>query len=197
MNLVLGLLVTGLSGALVWSGISDPEGGTWAGLGRLLRGETQPDKANAASFTATVAAFTSAGASGSGGRGGGTTASPTPAPSTSTGPRTPYALGPVKPHVARAANEIGPMFGITSVGGYRAQGIDPNGHPAGLALDFMVSDARGSALAAYALAKRRRLRVSYVIWRQRINTGAGWKSMADRGSATANHMDHVHVNFTA
>lgn len=203
----MGLFVLGASSALVWSGITDPEGGTWAGLGRLMRGETAPDKAGA-TFGATVAALTSSGGgSGGGGRGGGTTSTPTPtpspptpAPSSTSGnvPKSPYSgLGAVKPHVAKAANEMGPMFGITSALGFRADAIDPNGHPAGLAVDFMVSDARGSALSAYALANRKRLRVGYVIWRQRINSGdgRGWRAMADRGSPTANHMDHVHVNF--
>jgi hypothetical protein len=34
-----------------------------------------------------------------------------------------------------------------------------------------------------------------VIWNQRINTGSGWESMEDRGGATANHEDHVHISF--
>jgi hypothetical protein len=39
--------------------------------------------------------------------------------------------------------------------------------------------------------------VEYVIWQQRIITSptGAWKPMADRGSVTANHMDHVHVNY--
>ena len=41
------------------------------------------------------------------------------------------------------------------------------------------------------------LGISQVIWRQHIWTvqmaGSGWRSMDDRGSPTANHMDHVHV----
>jgi hypothetical protein len=41
------------------------------------------------------------------------------------------------------------------------------------------------------------LGVEYVIWEQRILTSptGAWKAMADRGSATANHMDHPHVNY--
>jgi hypothetical protein len=34
-----------------------------------------------------------------------------------------------------------------------------------------------------------------VIWRQRINSGTGWRAMEDRGSITQNHYDHVHVSF--
>lgn len=112
-----------------------------------------------------------------------------------------YSLGPVKPWVKAAADELGPKFGITSVGGYRAEGSrDPEGHPSGLALDFMVSDkARGTALAEYARANARRLGVKYVIWRRRIwsveRNAEGWRLMEDRGSPTQNHYDHVHVSF--
>ncbi|WP_278258202.1 hypothetical protein [Nocardioides convexus] len=47
------------------------------------------------------------------------------------------------------------MFDIKTVGGYRASATDPNGHPAGLAADFMVplnaaGRAQGDRLAAYA-----------------------------------------------
>jgi hypothetical protein len=113
-----------------------------------------------------------------------------------------YNLGPVKPWVQAAANELGGKFGISSIGGYRASAKDQNGHPAGRALDLMVSDVkRGTALAEYARANARRLGVEYVIWRQRIwsvaRNGEGWRPMEDRGSPTQNHMDHVHVNFNA
>ena len=68
-------------------------------------------------------------------------------------------------------------------------------HPKGRALDFMVDRATGDQLAACALRNREELGVSYVIWRQRIDTGSGFRPMADRGSPTANHFDHVHVSF--
>ena len=36
--------------------------------------------------------------------------------------------------------------------------------------------------------------MKYVIWRQRYwEPGGSWEPMEDRGSPTANHMDHVHV----
>lgn len=206
-NVVVPLLMLAGGGALVWSGITDPEGGTFGGLSALMRGEQPAKRAADPTASAGIAAtLATVATSRRGGGGGGTTGTPaanrpTPTPVTPARPgRTPrsiYSLGSVKPHVARAANLIGPMFGITSVGGYRASAIDPNGHPAGRALDFMVSDSRGTALASYVLANRRQLGVEYVIWRQRINSGTGWRSMADRGSPTQNHMDHVHVNFIA
>ena len=99
-----------------------------------------------------------------------------------------------------AANEIGPKFGITNIGGYRSL-QDGGFHPLGRALDFMTSDqSKGDALAAYAWANRARLGVTEIIYRQKILTVAraaeGWRPMGDRGSATQNHMDHVHLSFT-
>src|SRR5919199_2677567 len=64
----------------------------------------------------------------------------------------------------------------------------------GRALDYMVlSDAAlGDAIAEYHIAHWDELGVEYVIWQQKILTSPDgvWKAMADRGSATANHMDH-------
>ena len=70
-------------------------------------------------------------------------------------------------------------------------------HPAGLALDLMVGRGIGERVAEYIRANRERLGVEYVIYRQRIDTGSGWERMPDRGGATANHMDHVHISFEA
>ena len=59
----------------------------------------------------------------------------------------------------------------------------------------MVDRATGDRLAACALENREELGISYVIWRQRIDTGSGFRAMPDRGGATANHFDHVHASF--
>nr|WP_242680113.1 peptidoglycan DD-metalloendopeptidase family protein [Nocardioides sp. IC4_145] len=116
---------------------------------------------------------------------------------------TSYNLGPVKPQLTQLVNILGPMFDIKTVGGYRESATDPNGHPAGLAADFMVpltpaGKAQGDALVAYAQAHARALGIDYIIWYQRIWSVAradeGWRRMEDRGSATANHMDHPHIN---
>ena len=70
-------------------------------------------------------------------------------------------------------------------------------HGAGLALDIMCSGSLGDAIAAWVRAHAGELGVSEVIWSQQIWTversGDGWRYMSDRGSATANHYDHVHV----
>ncbi len=104
-------------------------------------------------------------------------------------------FGRVKPRVAAAGYELRCMFGVARVIGLASRGGGVSDHPRGLALDFMVNRTTGDALARYVLANKARLGVTYVIWRQRISYGGGWKSMANRGSATANHMDHVHVSF--
>jgi phage-related protein len=103
-------------------------------------------------------------------------------------------FGGVRPHVAQAGHYLKRKYGIGSVGGV---GSRPNAsdHPKGLALDFMTSGENGTALANEVIANRAHYAATYAIWRQRINTGSGWRPMANRGSPTANHMDHVHVSF--
>lgn len=103
-------------------------------------------------------------------------------------------LGAVKPWVRDAAEALSCRFGEPTTFGVAGRG-GPSDHPDGLALDFMVDRATGDGLAACALENMEALGVKYVIWRQRINTGSGWKGMEDRGGATANHMDHVHISF--
>jgi hypothetical protein len=103
-------------------------------------------------------------------------------------------LGPVKPYVRTAAEFLGCAFGEPTVLGVAGRS-NASDHPQGRALDFMVDRATGDRLAACALRNREALGVSYVIWRQRIDTGNGFRPMPDRGSPTANHFDHVHVSF--
>ena len=113
-----------------------------------------------------------------------------------------YGLGPVKPHVQAAANLVGPMFAVDDIGGWRAgDTYDYEGHPAGLALDVMVylDRAKGQAIADYTRAHAAELGIKYVIWYRQIWSVArdseGWRPMADRGSISANHVDHVHISF--
>lgn len=180
-NLVLSLLVLGGGAVFVWSGITDPADGTLAGIRRAMAGEPATRRTSGRpGFLTTLAGLTPTPSTGGGGRAAAR-----------------YNLGPVQPHVAKAAGEVAPLFGIRQVLGVGERPTPGSDHPNGLALDFMVTDERGTALAAYVLANGRRLGVTYVIWRQRINSrdGRGWRAMEDRGSPTANHMDHVHVSF--
>jgi hypothetical protein len=110
--------------------------------------------------------------------------------------------GPVKPQTQAAANAVVsnvPGAGGITLGGTRASATDPHGHPSGLALDYMVlSDAAlGEAIIAYHIAHWDELGVEYIIYKQRMlsSPNGSWVGMEDRGSPTANHMDHVHVNY--
>jgi hypothetical protein len=86
---------------------------------------------------------------------------------------------------------------LSSYGGYDGHGE----HSSGRAIDFMVTDpGLGQALADWVRANASALGVYDVIWAQHIWTpvraSEGWRSMEDRGSATANHYDHVHVSVS-
>jgi hypothetical protein len=85
---------------------------------------------------------------------------------------------------------------VTSFGGLRGGG---GFHASGQAVDCMISDPKvGRQLADWVRAHAKELGVSEVIYSQHIWTvqrgSEGWRSMSDRGSPTANHMDHVHVS---
>lgn len=123
-----------------------------------------------------------------------------PAPKTSTPTPAPRAcptggFGGVKQHVAQAGHHLLGRYRITRILGVGSRANSASDHPLGLALDMFVDRATGDQLAAHVLANQQRMGASYVIWRQRINFGAGWKPMGDRGTDTANHFDHVHVSF--
>jgi hypothetical protein len=71
-------------------------------------------------------------------------------------------------------------------------------HATGQALDIMVGNGNpiGNEVAAFLQEHRAELGIEYLIWQQRIwrpATSGAWRGMSDRGSPTANHMDHVHV----
>jgi hypothetical protein len=84
---------------------------------------------------------------------------------------------------------------ITSYGGWDGHGE----HSSGKALDIMTSDkALGDQIAEFLRSHASELDLFDVIWWDRIWTpvraGEGWRGYGDHGSATANHMDHVHVS---
>ncbi|MEU8223715.1 SH3 domain-containing protein [Kribbella sp. NPDC048915] len=86
---------------------------------------------------------------------------------------------------------------ITSYGGLRS-GDSGSEHSSGRALDIMVSGSEGQEVADWLKANYKKLGISQLIWQQHIWTvqrsSEGWRAMEDRGSATANHYDHVHVS---
>ncbi|MGZ4618059.1 MAG: hypothetical protein ACXV5Q_11580 [Frankiaceae bacterium] len=66
------------------------------------------------------------------------------------------------------------------------------------AADFMVygNSAKGHQIADFVVANAGWLRVKYMGWWQHYwSPQTGWRAMANRGSPTQNHMDHVHVTF--
>ncbi len=86
---------------------------------------------------------------------------------------------------------------ITSYGGLRA-GDSGSEHSTGRALDIMVSGSEGKEVAEWLKVNYKKLGISELIYQQQIWTvqriSEGWRGMEDRGGATANHMDHVHVS---
>jgi hypothetical protein len=125
----------------------------------------------------------------SGGGGGGISGAPCPGGSSVESGLTPDAI-----RVHRALCHRYPQF--TSFLGRRSSS---GNHGSGRALDCMTSDSSaGWDAARWLRANAKSLGVSEVIYRQQIWTvqrsSDGWRSMSDRGSPTANHMDHVHVS---
>jgi hypothetical protein len=123
------------------------------------------------------------------GSGGGISGAPCPGGSSVESGLTPDAI-----RVHRAICHRYPQFtsflGRRSSSGY---------HGEGRALDCMISDSSvGWDAARWLRANAKSLGVMEVIYRQQIWTvqrsSDGWRSMSDRGSPTANHMDHVHVS---
>jgi hypothetical protein len=83
---------------------------------------------------------------------------------------------------------------IVRYGGIAGRGEHATGH----AIDIMVGTGNpiGYEIAAFLQEHRAELGIEYIIWHQQIwrpATSGAWRTMSDRGGATANHMDHVHV----
>jgi hypothetical protein len=83
---------------------------------------------------------------------------------------------------------------LTTYGGQDGHGEHVNGQ----AIDFMVPNSDvGQRVADYVYAHHAEFDLFDIIWSQTIWTiersGEGFRSMEDRGSPTANHMDHVHI----
>jgi len=128
-----------------------------------------------------------AGAAGAAGAAGGLSMAPCPDGSVE------YRLTPAAVYLYRSVCHAFPQ--ITSYGGWDAHGE----HASGKALDIMTSDVTlGNQIAAFLQAHAAELHIYDILWRQHIWTperaSEGWRLFADRGSATANHYDHVHVS---
>jgi hypothetical protein len=84
---------------------------------------------------------------------------------------------------------------VTEYGGWAPR----TEHDTGNAIDVMVYGDKGlgDRIAAWAQAHAAELDLFDLIWYDRIWTpvrsSEGWRDYGDHGSATANHMDHVHI----
>jgi hypothetical protein len=122
-------------------------------------------------------------------------------------PQSPVTGDSITPRMRQVKDAVDRRFGpFTSIGCYRPEASGE--HPLGRACDFMLSTGgimptaanvqRGYQIAAWAQANASQLGIMYIIYRQRIwdirMASSGWVSMADRGSITANHFDHVHIS---
>lgn len=94
---------------------------------------------------------------------------------------------------------------VSRIGGWREDGQGVSDHPDGRAADVMIDNwdspdgvNLGNDIARFAQDNADELGVDYVIWQQKIwypgTPTDAWKPMEDRGSNTANHMDHVHIS---
>lgn len=121
-------------------------------------------------------------------------------------PQLPEGADHITPRMRLVKALIADRFDVPyGIGCYRS--IQDGGeHPLGRACDFMLSRGgalpspaevrRGQEIAEWAVENAERLAIMYVIYRQRIwhvRTGT-WRTMADRGGATANHYDHPHIS---
>jgi len=104
--------------------------------------------------------------------------------------------------MAAARQYVIDVYGIRNIGGYANRNIAgtnvKSDYAMGKAIDVMTSNlSLGWAVAndlAYGEA-RRRFNIENVIWQQSIfSNGGPFKRMADRGSITQNHYDHVHAD---
>lgn len=103
----------------------------------------------------------------------------------------------LQPDTVRVLRAVCAKFpAVSSYGGTRGGGGD---HGTGRALDIMVgsNSPLGDQIVAFLQKNRAELGIEYIIWQQRIwrpATSNSWRGMSDRGSPTANHMDHPHVS---
>lgn len=103
-------------------------------------------------------------------------------------------------NAVRAGRAIALQFPeVQSIGGYRANDPYPD-HPSGRALDVMTytNKALGDRILNWLFDHNDQFKMQYAIWQQAMwyKKGAP-QAMADRGSPTQNHRDHVHAYFAA
>lgn len=112
-------------------------------------------------------------------------------------------LSSTVPSISRIITSVEGQWPVA--GPYYGTRVEPGSdHHTGRAVDIMLSNwstsgrATGDAIAAHLKENAGAYDITYIIWRQQIwsvaRSSEGWRPMADRGSVTANHYDHVHVS---
>jgi hypothetical protein len=102
-------------------------------------------------------------------------------------------------HIYRSVCALFPA--VNSYGGWRSGGMPF--HRNGRAVDIMLTPGAESALghriANYLIKHAKDFNVDHIIFEQQIWTPSTphWRHMANRGSITANHFNHVHVAIRA
>ena len=116
----------------------------------------------------------------------------------------PRVMGRVSPNTAAAVAYVRSAFGIGNIGtlGQRKNASD---HPWGKALDAMIPNWRGASgistgnrVASWFVGNPGKFGTKYVIWREQINSGGGWRRYTHPlglRDSTSLHYDHVHVSF--
>jgi hypothetical protein len=146
------------------------------------------------------------------------TGAPAPTPTLTTSPTTPKPKavkkskkGPkakvlnykrLTSRAKRVANKVrNDWRRIKVIGGWRAGSRYSSDHPAGRAVDVMIPSWKKNASLGYSIARyftrhAKHYKIHYVIFRKKIWTvqNPHWRTMANRGGATANHFDHVHIS---
>lgn len=90
------------------------------------------------------------------------------------------------------------------IGGWRPSDDTSDDHPSGRAVDAMIPNWQsqdgitlGDSIVEYILGNWEFFDVNYIIWRQQLIYPGSSETMADRGSPTQNHFDHVHVSVNS
>lgn len=223
MNLVLGMLLLGVSSISVWGGLTDPEGGVLVGVGNLMAGRPNTKRVSdgAALFAAGVlpadpssstgndpnvkpkAGGGATGGAGGGGGGGGSWGGPKVSSGGYSKPKSAGSTGSgsgswgLRPRAAAATHTLANMFHISAgnVGGFANRNIAGTSTKSDHAFG-LAADFMGAHqnLADYAVHHAGALHVKYVIFNHRIWSPArGWHAY----TGVNPHTDHVHVSYLA
>ena len=113
----------------------------------------------------------------------------------------------LKPNALKVLDAVEKNFPqVKSFGGVRPDALPD--HPSGRALDLMITNYAsasgkkvGHDLSRWLRAHHEELGINYIIYNQEIwnvqRDSQGWRHMANRGSDSANHKNHVHVTVLA